>query len=248
MKKTLLLILTSILLVSVMGFALAANEDAPGNANPEVEAIATPTLYGEEAQSGEGQGMQVQGANASGNATQNQGEMPGLYGEGNQTQEMRQERTFLSEGEYKGPEGKTFKIQEGEFGNQELESNGVKAQVQMDLTNKGEENGPVMMEASLSNGKNAEVKVMPDTASEKALERLKLKNCVEEQGCLLELREVRDKEDSKVVYQLKAQKESKVLGLFKKKMPVQAQVDAETGEVIQVKKPWWAFLASESQE
>jgi hypothetical protein len=31
-------------------------------------------------------------------------------------------------------------------------------------------------------------------------------------------------------------------------MDVQAQVDAETGELLKVKKPWWAFLASEPQE
>jgi hypothetical protein len=30
-------------------------------------------------------------------------------------------------------------------------------------------------------------------------------------------------------------------------MQVQAQVDAETGEIIQVNKPWWAFLAVEPE-
>lgn len=28
----------------------------------------------------------------------------------------------------------------------------------------------------------------------------------------------------------------------------EAQIDAETGEVIQTKKPWWAFLASEQPQ
>jgi hypothetical protein len=31
-------------------------------------------------------------------------------------------------------------------------------------------------------------------------------------------------------------------------MQVQAQVDAENGDVILAKKPWWAFLATESEE
>jgi len=31
-------------------------------------------------------------------------------------------------------------------------------------------------------------------------------------------------------------------------MDVSAQIDAETGEIIRVKKPWWAFLASEPEE
>ena len=31
-------------------------------------------------------------------------------------------------------------------------------------------------------------------------------------------------------------------------MHVQAQIDAETGELIRAKKAWWAFLASEDDE
>ena len=41
---------------------------------------------------------------------------------------------------------------------------------------------------------------------------------------------------------------SKVFGIFKTDMDVEAQIDAETGEVIKSKKPWWAFLATESEE
>jgi len=36
--------------------------------------------------------------------------------------------------------------------------------------------------------------------------------------------------------------------MFKTKMKVRAQVSAESGEVIRVHKPWWAFLASETDE
>ena len=100
----------------------------------------------------------------------------------------------------------------------------------------------------LSNGKNAEIKVMPDVASQKALERLRLKSCSEENNCQIELKEVGQGEKVKVAYEMKVQKQSKVFGLFKAKMNVEAQIDAETGEVINSKKPWWAFLASESEE
>jgi hypothetical protein len=31
-------------------------------------------------------------------------------------------------------------------------------------------------------------------------------------------------------------------------MHVRAQVDADTGELIKIKKPWWAFIASEPSE
>ena len=42
--------------------------------------------------------------------------------------------------------------------------------------------------------------------------------------------------------------DARILGIFQAKMQVQAQVDAENGEVIKVKKPWWAFLATEPLE
>jgi hypothetical protein len=93
-----------------------------------------------------------------------------------------------------------------------------------------------------------EVKIMPDTASERALERLRLNVCSEENNCSIELKEVGNGNQTKAAYEVKVEKQARVLGLFKTKMQVQAQVDAENGEVIQTKKPWWAFLASESEE
>ena len=49
-------------------------------------------------------------------------------------------------------------------------------------------------------------------------------------------------------YEVRTQRNSKVFGMFKARMNVQAQVDAETEKFIQVKKPWWAFLATEAEE
>ena len=89
---------------------------------------------------------------------------------------------------------------------------------------------------------------MPDVASETALEKLRLKNCVESEGCLIELKEVGQGEDAKLSYELKTQRQSKIFGLFKARMKVEAQVDAQTGELIDSKKPWWAFLATEPAE
>jgi hypothetical protein len=34
-----------------------------------------------------------------------------------------------------------------------------------------------------------------------------------------------------------------VLGLFQAKIQESAQIDAENGNVIKVRRPWWAFLA-----
>lgn len=41
----------------------------------------------------------------------------------------------------------------------------------------------------------------------------------------------------------KAEKQGKMLGLFKIKAKVSVEVDAETREVLKVHKPWWAFMA-----
>jgi hypothetical protein len=44
---------------------------------------------------------------------------------------------------------------------------------------------------------------------------------------------------------LKAKKAGRFLGLFKTRMNVEAEVDADTGEVVRTRKPWWAFLVAE---
>jgi len=100
--------------------------------------------------------------------------------------------------------------------------------------------------AQLSNGMNAEVKVMPDTASEKALEVLGAK--CEEQGCEIELKEVGKGEEKKAAYEVKAKKEVKALGFIKAQMKVRAQIDAETGEVVKTRNAWWGFLAKKNLE
>jgi len=104
------------------------------------------------------------------------------------------------------------------------------------------------LHVALSNGKNAEIKVMPDVAAQKALGRLRLKNCVEEEGCVLELKEVEKNDDTSLAYELKRERKAKLLGFIGTNMNVEAQVDAETGEILKTKKPWWAFLASEPEE
>ena len=68
----------------------------------------------------------------------------------------------------------------------------------------------------LSNGINAEIKVMPETASERAIERLQSKVCTEEEGCQIQLKEivqqngVTQEKEVKAAYEIKAQKEVKL--------------------------------------
>lgn len=81
---------------------------------------------------------------------------------------------------------------------------------------------------------DSSVKIMPETASKRAIERLGQLNFT------IELKEVG--QDKKSIYELKADKETKLFGIFKKVANIQVQIDAETGEIINIKKPWWTFL------
>jgi hypothetical protein len=88
---------------------------------------------------------------------------------------------------------------------------------------------------NLSNGRVAEIKVMPETASALAVERLG------ELGFNITLKEV----GGKAVYHIEAEKEAKIFGFIKSKAKIELYIDAESdGKIISINKPWWAFLAS----
>lgn len=145
-------------------------------------------------------------------------------------------------------EGKTMTIMAGNSENEiVIEINKVKVKTEMKLE-QSSENNKTKLRTKLENGRNVELKIMPDRASERALERLRLKNCVEENGCFIELKEVGEGNGARLSYELKAKRSSRIFGIFRASMNVQSNVDAETGEIISVKKPWWAFLASEPLE
>jgi len=92
--------------------------------------------------------------------------------------------------------------------------------------------------AMLSNGRRAEIKIMPNTASEVALERLRAMNFT------VELKEVRERNEVRAVYSVEAEKQGRFLGVFKTRVKFESHVDPETGELLNVNKPWWAFLVA----
>lgn len=143
---------------------------------------------------------------------------------------------------YMAQNGESIQVQ-GEGNRTRLRVRDVEAHTDLEVTSDGQK-----FRAKLSNGRNAEIKIMPNVASERALERLRLRNCTESQNCTIELREVGQGNQSRLAYEVQAERHARILGLFQAKMQVQAQVDAETGELIRVGKPWWAFLATESEE
>lgn len=91
-------------------------------------------------------------------------------------------------------------------------------------------------ECSVDN-KDGKIKIMPETASQKAIEKLG------ELGFSIQLKEVGQGDSGKYVYEAEGDKEVRILGFFKAKMRIKAQVNAENGEVSRIRKPWWSFLA-----
>ena len=166
-------------------------------------------------------------------------------GQGLEEGEVQGQRMMVQTGDYVNQMGKQMKIHQQANNRFILEVGGVSADCPFNLTQEQVQNRTKLY-AGLSNGRNAEIKVMPDTASETALQRLRLKNC--DENCTIELKEVTAGNQARAAYEVKSQRNSKVLGLFGARMNVQAQVDAETGELIRVNKPWWAFLATEAEE
>ena len=81
---------------------------------------------------------------------------------------------------------------------------------------------------------NKEVKVMPSTASEIAINQLKLKNY-----------EIELKDVGKPIYEVIGKEEVKIIGLFKTEMLTKTEINAETGSIGKTQKPWWSFLAKE---
>ncbi len=79
-----------------------------------------------------------------------------------------------------------------------------------------------------------EVKIMPDTASERAIERLGIKVCNESNNCTIELKDVGIRNGTgnmtKMKYVMHAMKERHFLWWHWNKQ-VQVEVDAETGQV-----------------
>lgn len=84
-----------------------------------------------------------------------------------------------------------------------------------------------------------EVKVMPDSAVVAVNDKV---------GSLVQLQSVKitteeREQETVVLYEVVSTKEAKILGLFKVTVPIIASVNAQTGVVEQIQKPWWSFLA-----
>ncbi|PIN73011.1 hypothetical protein COV21_00420 [Candidatus Woesearchaeota archaeon CG10_big_fil_rev_8_21_14_0_10_45_5] len=160
-----------------------------------------------------------------------------IQNQGNATQIRAEER--VRAGNYQLESGEQVEVQEGEKG-LIMSARNVEANSQLNLSQNTTGN-KTRFTVHLSNGLNAEVKIMPDAASERAIEVLKAK--CEINNCTIELKEVGSGNQSRAAYEMKVEKKVRVLGLFQAKIQESAQIDAENGNVIKVRRPWWAFLA-----
>lgn len=91
----------------------------------------------------------------------------------------------------------------------------------------------------LSNGRKSAIKIMPDKASEIAIQKLKSKNFT------LQLVEVELRNQNReVIYKASANKSGRLFGIFKTRLNIETHINSETGEALEIKKPWWAILVS----
>ncbi len=156
-------------------------------------------------------------------------------------------RNRVKAGVYTSLTGEQIRVRELAQNRFLLQSGNVSANCECELEEETK-NNKTKLKAKLSNGKYSEIKIMPDTASETALNRLRLKVCSAENNCTIELKEVEKGNQTQLAYEVQVQRHHKLLGMFRIKAMNKAQINAETGEVIRVKKPWWAFLATEEEE
>lgn len=232
MKNLLVIALIALLSIS---FVFAAQVTAPGvSVQTSEDGSADVSVQGED-------GSDVQVSTSGGGGAQVN------VNDGAGTQVQVQSGKRVQSGVMVSSQGEEIQVQTQTEEGTKLKVKNVEAYSAMEMTQQETGTG-TKLQVALSNGKNAEIKVMPNTASERAIERLQIKSCTSEEGCSIELKEVGTGDDAKAAYSVKAKKEAKFLGLFSTEMDVEAEVDAETGEVIKTKKAWWAFLASESSE
>lgn len=138
-------------------------------------------------------------------------------------------------------DGRIVSIKNLDGANKEIGAEEISAKTDLDLSVENIDD-EILLRAYLSNGRWTLIKYMPDSASEKAIETLGA--ACEERNCSIELAEVSAGGAKKLAYEVRSERDSRVLFLFKKKLPTIVRIDAETGKVIGIERPWWSFLSS----
>jgi len=81
------------------------------------------------------------------------------------------------------------------------------------------------------------IKILPDGVKEKIRQRIRAR--LEAHNITL---------DENGIYQVQMRKRARLFFLIPVRERVRAQIDAETGEIIKIRNPWWGFLARDVKE
>lgn len=161
--------------------------------------------------------------------------------------QIMERREEIKSGEYTSPLGQLLNVKELSNNLKELRVNNIPAKTDLNITADTDAKGKTTLKTKLKNGREIEIKIMPDNASKRALDRLAIKVCSSDNNCTIQLKNVGTGNNETSQYELQVDRNSKVFGLFQKRMHVSANVDAQTGNTV-IHKPWWAFLATEPAE
>lgn len=124
-----------------------------------------------------------------------------------------------------------------------IEFKGVGADTELEIEEEVE-NGKTKLKIKMKNGNFTSLDIMPDEVL--VIIRAKIKNMGENYS--IEIEEKIHKNIPRVVYNVQTNQNGRFLGVFKLAMRAEIEIDPETGEVISLSRPWWAFLVTVPEE
>lgn len=123
----------------------------------------------------------------------------------------------------------------------EIEGSNVSIGENIEIDDDFEENN-TDLEAVTSDGERHRIRILPDEVRSRIRERVRNANITD-----FSLEEIEDRNVPRVVYRVNSEHPGRFLGVFKLAMRAETQIDPETGEVLDVNVPWWAFLVAQTE-
>lgn len=128
--------------------------------------------------------------------------------------------------------GREMIVVAGKSGNMIVQIKGINMSTNVRLY-KGE-NGTLY---GMFKGKEKRIKLLPDQIKERIKERIKAR--LENESITL---------NENGTYDYDGEKKAKLFFVIPVNVEVQAKIDPETGKVLEIKNPWWSFLAKDDNE
>lgn len=237
-KVIMFLFVFAILLISILSVVHADD----GSGQNQLINIKASAQAGDSGASANAQLNQTQEKEQERNQSINQTHVPEQERERNQSRDQVQSEdnySFEDNGTRYNLKLKTvLRAKTGEI-ERELEINGYNVSTKLNLTvNNTGLNNSLNIRARLDNGKEKDVKVLPNVASQTAM------NIFRNRNMTLVLKQVGNGTNASLAYEANSNQTVRLFGLFKVKANLQAMINAENGNVTEVHRPWWYFLAS----